>query len=76
MLSGGFNTVCLEQFHAAQGRTRYKALLIFQHKLCYICRVESINILTGINVQNDRLFIYMGRRRALHEDTVDAVIGI
>ena len=72
VLSGGINAIRIQHPHNAGRRTGQK-IIIANHDLAHIDRMEGVHVLARINMQQHFLLVVIValRQRELTEDTVD-----
>ena len=75
LLTGNIYSAFLYKFHNTGGCTRYK-VIIADHNLTYIYRVERINILFRVNSVNNCLFINVLGYGELNKYTRNAFFAV
>ena len=75
-LAGGLDAGLLQKADAPKRRAGNKTRRILHRKLGDIHGMEAIDILAGIDCQNDFGFVDLRRGRGLHKDAVHGRIGV
>jgi len=74
-LACDLHTASLQQGHHARRRAGEK-VVIADHDLTHVHRVEGIHVLAGINAENDLVFVQMSGQRKLTQNAVYLGIGV
>ena len=75
LLTANLNSALLEQYHNARGGARQK-IVISDHNLAHVIRVERVNVLFRLDLEEHLGFVKMLGERKLHKNSVNLIVII
>src|SRR5262245_10454477 len=70
------DVTCLEHVQNTRRRTRRETILLADQELTDVDRMKPVDVFVGTNATDHRFRVHVLRQWHLHENAVDAIVGV